>query len=115
MFKRKKVGLALSGGGARGLAHLGVLKVLEENKIPIDFIAGTSMGAFVGAMYSAEPNIKKLEKDLSSKEWRNSFDYNILPSKGLIKGDKIERWLEQNIKDLDFKFSERNLQSLVCR
>lgn len=103
MFKRKKVGVALSGGGARGLAHIGVLKVFEKNKIPIDFISGTSMGAFVGAIYSAEPNIKKLEKDFLDKPWKNSFDYNILPTQGLIKGDKIEKWLEKQINDLQFK------------
>ncbi len=48
-----KVGLALGSGAARGLAHIGVLKVLEEAKIPIDIITGTSMGAFIGAMYAA--------------------------------------------------------------
>jgi len=103
MFKRKKVGLALSGGGARGLAHIGVLKILEKNKIPIDFIAGTSMGAFIGAMYSAGPNIKKLEKDFLDEPWKKSFDYNILPTQGLIKGDKIEKWLATKIGDIDFK------------
>jgi NTE family protein len=103
MGEKKKVGLALSGGGARGLAHIGVLKVFEKNKIPIDFISGTSMGAFVGAIYSAEPNIKKLEKDFLDKPWKTSFDYNFLPSQGLIKGDKIEKWLEKQINDIEFK------------
>ena len=54
MFKRKKVGLALSGGGMKGLAHIGVIRVLEENNIPIDYISGTSMGALIGALYAAE-------------------------------------------------------------
>jgi NTE family protein len=58
----RKVGLALGGGGARGLAHLGVLKVLEREKIPIDCIAGTSMGAFVGGAYSQLADIKTLEE-----------------------------------------------------
>src|SRR5205085_6560295 len=48
----QKVGLVLSGGGARGLAHIGVIKALEENHIPIDYIAGTSAGAIVGCMYA---------------------------------------------------------------
>ena len=48
MAERKKVGLVLGGGGAKGVAHIGVLKVLEEAGIPIDYIAGTSMGAIVG-------------------------------------------------------------------
>ena len=47
-IKRPKIGLALGSGGARGLAHIGVIKVLEENNIPIDFIAGSSIGAMIG-------------------------------------------------------------------
>ena len=49
---KKTIGLALSGGGARGFAHIGVLKALQDNDIPIDYIAGTSVGAFVGAVGS---------------------------------------------------------------
>ncbi len=52
MLNAQKVGLVMSGGGARGLAHIGVIKVLEENNIPIDYVAGTSMGAIVAALYS---------------------------------------------------------------
>ena len=48
----QKVGLVMSGGGARGLAHIGVIRMLEENDIPIDYVAGTSMGAIVAALYS---------------------------------------------------------------
>ena len=58
---RPKVGLVLSGGGARGLAQIGVLKVLEENHIPIDLIVGTSMGSVVGGLYAAEYTIAELE------------------------------------------------------
>src|SRR5579883_1094573 len=50
---RKTVALALGGGGARGLAHIGVLKVLQENNIPIDYIVGTSMGSIIGGLYAA--------------------------------------------------------------
>ena len=46
------VGLVLSGGGAKGIAHIGVIKALEDNEIPIDYVAGTSMGAIVGSLYS---------------------------------------------------------------
>ncbi len=62
MFKKKKIGLALSGGGAKGLFHIGVLKILEMNRIPIHMIAGTSMGCMVGALYSIEQNSIKLEQ-----------------------------------------------------
>jgi NTE family protein len=55
-----KVGIALGGGGARGLAHLGVLQVLEEENIPIDVIAGTSMGAIVGALYAYNPKVNEI-------------------------------------------------------
>ncbi len=57
----QKVGLVLSGGGAKGLAHIGVLKALEENNIPIDYITGTSMGGVVGAMYAAGYSPKEME------------------------------------------------------
>jgi NTE family protein len=50
---RQRVGVVLSGGGASGVAHVGVLKALEQNQIPIDFIVGTSAGALVGAMYAS--------------------------------------------------------------
>jgi NTE family protein len=101
MFERKKVGLALSGGGASGLAHIGVLKILEKHKIPIDFIAGTSMGAVIAAMYSAEPNAKKLEKEAQELDWKNIFDYTI-PKSGLIRGQKIEGILENKLHNLQF-------------
>ncbi|MEO5910330.1 MAG: patatin-like phospholipase family protein [Pelobium sp.] len=57
----QKIGLVLSGGGAKGLAHIGVLKALEENHIPIDYITGTSMGGVVGAMYAAGYSPKEIE------------------------------------------------------
>ena len=59
---RKKVGLALGGGAARGLAHIGVLEVLEKEGIPIDMIAGTSMGAVVGAVYAKKQDIKYMRQ-----------------------------------------------------
>jgi len=102
MFQRRKVGLALSGGGERGIAHIGVLKVLERYNIPIDFIAGTSIGAVVGALYSAEPNAKKLEKEILSENINKLFDYTF-PKYGLIKGDKISKFLEEKLKNITFK------------
>lgn len=62
MSKKLRVGLALGGGGARGLAHIGVLKALEANKIPIDIIAGTSIGAVAGAVYALHLNASVLEE-----------------------------------------------------
>jgi NTE family protein len=66
----QKVGLVLSGGGASGIAHIGVIKALEENHIPIDYITGTSMGAFIGALYSAGYTPKQMEELVTSKEFQ---------------------------------------------
>ena len=66
---RPRIGLALSGGGARGLAHVGVLKVLEQHRIPVDYIAGTSMGAIVGGLYSAGWSASDVESILTSMDW----------------------------------------------
>ena len=75
-WKRKRIGLALGGGGARGLAHIGVLRVLEKEEIPIHLIAGTSIGALVGGAYASGINPdelqKKVEEYLSSTEFRSS-------------------------------------------
>ena len=67
---RPKVGLVLSGGAARGLAHIGVLKALEEQGIKIDAIAGTSMGAVVGGLYASGYKIDELEKLALNIDWQ---------------------------------------------
>ncbi|MES2419311.1 MAG: patatin-like phospholipase family protein [Bacteroidota bacterium] len=69
--KAQKVGLVLSGGGAKGLAHIGVLKALEENNIPIDYITGTSMGGIVGAMYAAGYSPMQIEKIALSTDFQD--------------------------------------------
>ena len=63
-----KVGLVLAGGGAKGFYHIGVIKALEENNIPIDYIAGTSMGAIVGALYAAGYTPQQMEQMVLSGE-----------------------------------------------
>ncbi|MDB6154289.1 MAG: hypothetical protein JWL90_2742 [Chthoniobacteraceae bacterium] len=67
---RPKIGLVLSGGGARGVAHIGVLKALEELHIPIDYIAGTSMGAIVGGLYASGMSPEELEQWFHEVDWR---------------------------------------------
>lgn len=67
--RRKKVGLVLSGGGAKGVAHVGVIKVLEEAGIPIDYIAGTSMGSIVGGLYSIGYTTRELDSLFRSQDW----------------------------------------------
>jgi NTE family protein len=66
----QKVGVVLSGGGADGIAHIGVLKALEENNIPIDYIAGTSMGALVGAMYASGYSPTEMEAMVHQEKFK---------------------------------------------
>ena len=68
-----RVCLVLSGGGARGMAHIGVLKVLEELKVPIDCIAGTSMGAVVGGLYASGMTASEIESTMRSLDWQDAF------------------------------------------
>jgi NTE family protein len=67
--KRPRIGLVLSGGGARGFAHIGVLKVLEENRIPIDYIAGASMGGLVGSLYATGKSAAEMEQLVATLDW----------------------------------------------
>ena len=70
---RPKIGLALSGGGARGAAHIGVLAVLEENNIPVDYIAGTSMGSIVGGLYATGMSPEEILAAVESIDWDGVF------------------------------------------
>ncbi len=72
--RRPKIGLVLSGGGARGIAHVGVIKVLEEAGIGVDYIAGTSMGSIVGAMYAIGYDAATLEKLALTMDWNDILD-----------------------------------------
>jgi len=105
--RRKKVGLALGAGAARGWAHIGVLKVLEENNIHIDMIAGTSMGALVGAVFAAKGSVAHLKKytiDLfpTRRQARKKiFDYT-LPLKGFLKGKKALNLVSTAVNRADF-------------
>src|SRR5690554_1897571 len=69
--QRKKVGVVLSGGGAKGFAHVGVLKVLEEIGIPIDYIAGTSMGAVVGGLYAVGYTTDMIDSLIQVQDWNH--------------------------------------------
>lgn len=102
---RKKVGLALSSGAARGLAHIGVLEVMEREGIPIDMIAGTSMGALIGAVYAQSKDVsevKNLAIELGSKRFSLLVDL-ALPKTGLLRGRKVEDTLRSVIGDIKFK------------
>lgn len=86
--KNMKIALALSGGGAKGLAHVGVLRVLEENNIKIDCITGTSMGAVVGALYSIGYTPDEIEKLLLNTDW-NSYINGELENKKVPLEQKV--------------------------
>jgi NTE family protein len=108
-MERKKVGLALSGGAARGFAHLGVIKVFAENQIPIDYIAGTSAGSIVGAAIASALNVEEIIEIGKKMSWFkvSGFPYS---AKGLLSnapmGDLLRKNLPfENIEDLPIPFA----------
>lgn len=108
-----KLGVALSSGGASGLAHVGVLQVLEENHIEIHAIAGTSMGAYIGALWAAGFSGRDLENLAAEMQDRRQLwklaDPMIPPMKGLFRGMKARVHLERSLGDLRFEDLERRL------
>lgn len=101
---RPKVGIALGAGGARGLAHIGVLKVFEEENIPIDYIAGSSIGSLIGVLYANGTDLAMIE-ELSTQIKRNQMIDLTIPKKGLIVGNKVQELIRllthrKNLEDL---------------
>lgn len=74
---RPHIGLALGGGGARGIAHISVLRMIEDLRIPIDCVAGTSMGALVGGLYASGMSVDEMEELVVSTDWKHLFDDSI--------------------------------------
>ena len=102
----QKVGLVLSGGAASGIAHIGVIKALEENEIPIDYITGTSMGALIGGMYASGYSIENIETLVTSEKF-------IKMSKGEYD-DKYNFYFKEEPKDaswIKLKFSADTILS----
>lgn len=91
----KKVGLALSGGGARGAAHIGLLKILEREQIPIDCIAGTSFGAIVGGLYSLGYSATEIEQILLRQDWNILFSDTPERRFAPLAGQKSSRYMGQ--------------------
>ncbi len=98
----KLVGLALGGGAARGLAHIGVLSVLEEANIPIDFVAGTSIGAMVGAAYCAGIEVPQLLDIAADTGWLK-ISRPTWPRHGLLSFAKMEEWITELVGDVDVR------------
>lgn len=91
---RPRIALVLSGGGARGLAHVGVLKVLEEARVPVDFIVGTSMGAIVGGLYAAGMDPQDLNDEVAALDWG-----------GVFQRSEPRQYLSQRRKEEDFELA----------
>jgi len=108
------VGLALSSGAAKGLSHIGVIQVLEENGIDIDVVAGSSMGAYVGAIWNSGMNGEQLEKVSREMESRWAFwsliDPAFPPRQGFVRGFAVKRRLQRSIGHIRFAELVRPLQ-----
>ena len=121
---RPRIGLVLSGGGARGLAHVGVLKVLEEMQIPVDVIAATSMGAIVGGLYASGMRATDLERELLQVRWDEVFSPRIerrhLSQRRKEEDFEISPLIELGLRDGELRtpqgaVSSRGLESLLRR
>jgi NTE family protein len=111
---RRRVGLALSSGGARGLAHIGVIQVLEENGIEVDVIAGCSMGSYVGAIWAFGfdgARMERLAREVEHK-WGliELIDPFFLPRQGFLRGEKVKKRLKRTIGDIHFTELRRPLR-----
>lgn len=96
--ERPKIGLALSGGGARGAAHVGVLKVLEKMGIPVDYVAGTSMGAVVGGLYAMGMSPEEIEATIEKIDWTAIFQ---------DEPQRQDRRIHRKLDDNDYLMSAR--------
>lgn len=98
---RPVIGLALGSGSVRGAAHVGVIKVLEEEGIPIDLIAGSSVGAFIGALYAGGQPVSAFEKVLPQVRWTQLLQF-MLPPLAFAKNDPMIRFVEKYIGQVNF-------------
>ncbi|MCE5195441.1 MAG: patatin-like phospholipase family protein [Nitrospiraceae bacterium] len=96
--KPAKIAVVLGAGASKGFAHIGVLKVLEANKVPIHMIIGTSAGSFVGALYSYGYNAFELQKISFAIEKGDIVDL-FLPDNGFIKGEKLQDYVNKTIRN----------------
>jgi NTE family protein len=100
--KKLKIGLALGGGGALGMAHVGVLEILEENGIHIDMIAGTSMGAIVGAAYASGVKTEEMREFVNKIRTLDLVDFKL--QKGAVfSGASAEKWIANCVKSNTFE------------
>lgn len=98
----KRMGIALGGGSVRGLAHIGVLKVFDEEKIPISFVSGTSIGAVIGAAYCSGLKAKEIEDLVLTTDFQDLIDFTI-PKRGLLAGRKVEKLMNKITREKTFE------------
>lgn len=96
--EEQRIGLVLSGGGARGVAHVGVIQALEEMRIPVHAIAGTSMGALVGGLYATGMSSEDLQEIVGNMQWQEAF---------LDKPDRVDRPMRRKQDDYDYPIETR--------
>lgn len=105
LYRKPRLGLALSGGGARGLAHIGVLKALEESHISVDYLSGTSMGGVIAAAYAAGMSLDQIEsvahEHAAIRTLLRLADPTI-PRHGLFKGEHLETFFKQHLGERTF-------------
>lgn len=99
MAKKPKIGLALGSGGARGFAHLGVIKVLAEHKIPISYVAGSSMGALIGAFYCSGLEIDQMYKLAKAFKRKYYLDFTV-PKMGFLTGNRVKDLVKAFTKNM---------------
>jgi NTE family protein len=114
-----QLGLVLSSGAARSLSHIGVLQVLEENGIEVDIVAGSSMGAYIGAVWGAGYGGHEMEKFAREIEgyrglWR-LMDFAVLPRRGFLLTDRVRNRLEKTIGPLHFSDMTRPIRIVATR
>lgn len=98
---KPKIALVLGGGAARGFAHVGVIRALEQEKIPIDLVVGTSVGSLIGAIYASDRNSFDLEWTAFQLQKEDLFDFGVISTvagMGFAKGDKLEAWVKGHVK-----------------
>ena len=98
---KKKIALVLGGGAARGIAHIGALKVLKRHKIPINMVVGTSIGSIVGAVYALGVSLKNLEEVALKTGWQDLADF-ALSKTGFLEGKNLERVIREAIEEKGF-------------
>ena len=112
-MERKKIGLALSGGGARGFSHIGVLKAFEESGIPIDCVAGTSAGSIVGAAVAAGMSVDEVIEMSKQITWPRMAGLSYSP-KGMFSNLAMGRFIEQHFPVKTFEELSRPFAAIAC-